>query len=252
MSTVGSVGSATTATTGDKSHLALNTEDFLKIMISELTNQDPFEPMKNQDLLNQMSAIQQINSSQSMATSFENLMGQFDTMILRQDINAAGNLVGQIVSGTNTAGNAAYGKVTAVNVDGADVMLSLDTGEQVRMQDVTRMGGRNSQDIIGQTVMTKLTGASKWTVGQVESVEIFEDQVKLSLSTDDLVPMGDVSILNIDNADLLMSRKLIATDGTEGTVIAISLKGDDQVELTIKTESDEEITLTMDEIAGIY
>ena len=35
----------------------LNTDDFLKIMLTELTNQDPFEPMKNQDLINQIPTI---------------------------------------------------------------------------------------------------------------------------------------------------------------------------------------------------
>ena len=41
----------------------LKTEDFIKMMITQLQNQDPMEPAKNEELLAQMSQIGQLQSS---------------------------------------------------------------------------------------------------------------------------------------------------------------------------------------------
>ncbi len=238
MSSVSSIDSYTTsaASTTAKEDLSLSTQDFLDIMITELTNQDPFEPMKNQDLLNQMSAIQQINSSQSMATSFETLMENFDAMLTRQDINSASAMVGQIVSGTNTSGASAYGKVVGVTVSGNNVLLGLDTGETMNLTDVEQFGGTNSQDIIGKVVMAKSANTGEILVGKVESVQIEEDAVYLKLEgKDDSVVLSQASILNIDNADLLMGRKVTSVEGVSGTVVGVTLLGDDQVQFSVET-----------------
>ena len=74
-------GGNTVFNVGDKSSQMLNTEDFLKIMITELTNQDPFEPMKNQDLLAQIASIQQLESSQNMTNTFTSVGDRFDMVV---------------------------------------------------------------------------------------------------------------------------------------------------------------------------
>ena len=96
MSPVNSIDSNSSVTAGSSARdmQTLSSDDFLKIMITELTNQDPLEPMQNQDLLNQMSTIQQMQSSQEMTRSFNELMSNFDSLLTRQAMGAATEMIG--------------------------------------------------------------------------------------------------------------------------------------------------------------
>ena len=66
--------------------MELKTEDFIKMMITQLQNQDPLEPAKNQELLAQMSQIGQLQSSTSLQ---ESLKG----MVLQNQIGSASALI---------------------------------------------------------------------------------------------------------------------------------------------------------------
>src|SRR5687767_15910443 len=56
--------------------LALKTEDFIKMMITQLQNQDPMEPAKNQELLAQMSQIGQLQSSTQLQETLKRFSAQ--------------------------------------------------------------------------------------------------------------------------------------------------------------------------------
>src|SRR5438477_13067402 len=58
------------------SKMALKPEDFIKMMITQLQNQDPMEPAKNEELLAQMSQIGQLQSSTDLQTSLKTLVMQ--------------------------------------------------------------------------------------------------------------------------------------------------------------------------------
>ena len=49
--------------------MVLKAEDFIKMMVTQLQNQDPMEPAKNDELLAQMSQIGQLQSSTSCRTA---------------------------------------------------------------------------------------------------------------------------------------------------------------------------------------
>ena len=46
----------------------LQTEDFIKMMVTQLQNQDPMKPASNQELMQQMSQISSMQSSSSLQT----------------------------------------------------------------------------------------------------------------------------------------------------------------------------------------
>ena len=54
------------AAAGESGFAALRSEDFIKVMLSELTNQDPFEPQDSAALLEQMSSLRNIESQLSL------------------------------------------------------------------------------------------------------------------------------------------------------------------------------------------
>jgi flagellar basal-body rod modification protein FlgD len=238
MATTSAITSTSTVseTTG-KSTQALTGDDFMQIMITELTNQDPFEPMKNQDLLNQMSTIQQMQSNQSMASSFESLMTNFNSLLSQDSMSTATKLIGQIVTGTTAAGQLTLGKVVAVSKDGDNIMLELDTGQKINWNDITRLGGNSTQDLVGDMAIGK-NSAGNYVVGKIDSVEMDAEQVLLNLKVNSdsgqesilTVPLSESSIITEDTADVLIGRSIESyVDGQtlQGTVKSVEWAGDE-------------------------
>ena len=248
--------STTTAATADATQ-TLSTDDFLQLLLTELTNQDPLEPMTNQDLLNQISSIQQLQSNKEMMSSFEGMVDKFDGFIdgfdgflenqnssidrldsfmVRQQLNSASQMIGQMVTGKNTAGNFTVGKVVAVNVEEGQVFLTLDTGEKINMDDMTRLGGTSSESLIGELAVGMSQGEN--VVGVVESMEIDNNgKVILTLKTKNElgeetkveVPLENISLINQDTAGYLIGSQVEGFAGDEfvqGTVTSYQLQSD--------------------------
>jgi flagellar basal-body rod modification protein FlgD len=110
--------------------LDLHPEDFIKMMITQLQNQDPMEPAKNEQLLAQMSEIGQLESSTQLQTSLK-------TLVMQSNIGAAGNLIGKMVQGLDEHGAPIKGLVNSVRVQDDQVALELDTGKTLAMTNVT-------------------------------------------------------------------------------------------------------------------
>jgi flagellar basal-body rod modification protein FlgD len=100
------------------------------MMITQLQNQDPLEPAKNQELLAQMSQIGQLQSQTMLQ---ESLQG----MVLQQSLGSAGNLIGKVVEGLDDSGEPLSGLVTSVRVEDGAVALELDNGKRLPLGKVT-------------------------------------------------------------------------------------------------------------------
>jgi flagellar basal-body rod modification protein FlgD len=92
---------------------ALDGEAFLRLMIAQLQNQNPFAPMDANEMLQQTAALSTVESLQQLAQSERLLMG------LAQASMAA-SLVGKHVTGLDAAGEQVAGVVTKVRftIDG--------------------------------------------------------------------------------------------------------------------------------------
>jgi flagellar basal-body rod modification protein FlgD len=112
------------------SNFQLSPSDFINMMVTQLQNQDPLDPTKNQDLLAQMSQIGQIQST----TQLQDLM---KNMSLQSSLGAAGGLIGKMVTGLDENGANLSGQVTSVGVAGTDVSLELDNGKTLKLASVT-------------------------------------------------------------------------------------------------------------------
>ena len=113
--------------------LGLKPEDFIKMMVTQLQNQDPLQPAKNEELLAQMSQIGQLESSTQLKESLK-------SMVLQNNIGAAGNLIGKSVQGLDDLNNSVKGLVNSVRVIDGNVALELDNGKTLAMDRVTSIG----------------------------------------------------------------------------------------------------------------
>jgi flagellar basal-body rod modification protein FlgD len=111
----------------------LTSGDFLKLMIQELVNQDPLNPLKNEDLLAQIS---QIKNMETLSKLDQTMTG----MRFQQGLATAGALLGTSVKGVSTAGANVSGlivKVTASNANGVNLVTS--EGYEIPVNKVTEI-----------------------------------------------------------------------------------------------------------------
>lgn len=91
--------------------------DFLKLMITQLQNQDPTKPLDNSDLFNQIGQLESIESSARLNDTLQSLA-------LGQGLSNAGALIGKQVQGLDDNGAQASGTVLGVLVqDGSPKLV---------------------------------------------------------------------------------------------------------------------------------
>ena len=126
MSTVTGTTATTTATsttTTAKQPGILNKDDFLKLLVGQMKNQDPMDPKANMDIgqMAQMSMMEQITN---MAASTQSLLDQTRA-------SSALGLVGRTVTYADGDGNPVSGVVKHVTMSGGAPSLTIDNVDGV-------------------------------------------------------------------------------------------------------------------------
>ena len=89
---------------------SLDANQFLKIIVAELQNQDPTQPMDNTQLAQQMGQIQSLTATTKLSSAV-------DTLQSGQSLTAASSLIGKKVQALTDAGDTVSGTVDKVTVD---------------------------------------------------------------------------------------------------------------------------------------
>jgi len=71
---------------------ALSSESFLKLLITELQNQDPTEPVGNEELLNQLSMMRNLQSNIELGNALKAITDN-------QQLSTAANFIGKSITG---------------------------------------------------------------------------------------------------------------------------------------------------------
>ncbi|MEN8178129.1 MAG: flagellar hook assembly protein FlgD [Pseudomonadota bacterium] len=107
----------------------LKLDDFMNLMVTELTHQDPFKPMENTELATQISQFATVSGIDDLNTSFSNLSS---TITSDQALQAA-NLVGHEVLVASNVGSLTHGGSLKGSVD----LPSSAGNVKVRISDAT-------------------------------------------------------------------------------------------------------------------
>ena len=114
-STTDTSTSTVSTSTGD-AFANLDMDDFIQLMITELQNQDPLNPMDNTQMLEQIGQIREISSNDKLTDTLESLM-------LGQGVSTAGSMIGQKVSGLSDASVRVEGIVNRVLIENGEAKL---------------------------------------------------------------------------------------------------------------------------------
>jgi flagellar basal-body rod modification protein FlgD len=89
----------------------LSQQDFLKLLVAQMTSQDPMKPTDSQDLLSQMTQFSTLNANNSIQTQ----LGQMQTL---NEFSEAGSLLGKQITLQVSDTATAQGVVTGVDTSG--------------------------------------------------------------------------------------------------------------------------------------
>ena len=116
-------GGASTAA-GANAFSALSSDQFVKIIFSELSHQDPLKPNDTSALLQQMSTLRTIQSSIDLSS-------KLDSLVQQNQFATAGNVIGKTVSGLTEDGRRVRDAVVSISRTAKGPVLNLRTGERV-------------------------------------------------------------------------------------------------------------------------
>jgi flagellar hook assembly protein FlgD len=135
MASVASVGvqgqQGAQVATGYDAFQEIDVDDFLKLMIAELQNQDPMNPTDTADMLNQFGQMREIAANDKLTETLE-------SVLLGQNMATAGGLIGRLVEGMTTESEKIIGQVDAVTVKNGEPQL-LVAGKNVALSNVLQI-----------------------------------------------------------------------------------------------------------------
>jgi flagellar basal-body rod modification protein FlgD len=133
VSSLGSGGAATSSAPATNAFSSLDTDQFVKIIFTELSNQDPMQPNDSQALLEQLSSLRNIQSG-------IDLSNKLNTLVAQNEMAAASGLIGHTISGIGEDNQRTQGVVRSVirTTDGGAV-LRLDNNALVRMSNMDQV-----------------------------------------------------------------------------------------------------------------
>lgn len=191
------------ATTGTSSSGVQATEDrFLKLLVTQMKNQDPLNPLDNAQVTSQMAQLSTVTGIEKLNTSLEAMSQSFMANQSLQAANMIGHSVlvpgntltlkdGTAIAGLDLQGNADKVEVTIKNKDGV-VVQTVDLGNQKAGSlpfawDGKDNGGNAAPDgnytfEVKATIGTDKVTVDKLALGQVSSVTLGATGVSLDVA----------------------------------------------------------------------
>lgn len=131
-----SISSSTTALSqkNEKAPGELGKDDFLRILVAQLSNQDPMKPMQDTEFIGQMAQF----SSLEQMTNMNGTMNQFLSNQLQSSMTDYAHLIGKSVEWTEN-NEKLSGTVDAVVYKDGSVLAELANGKQVNISLLERI-----------------------------------------------------------------------------------------------------------------
>jgi flagellar basal-body rod modification protein FlgD len=100
----------------------LTADDFMKLLIAQLQNQDPTNPLDNDALLSQISTMRNLQSNIELSQTLKSITGN-------QQLATASNFIGKYVAGRSTTQQDVAGVVYGAFVRDGQTYLGVDDYE---------------------------------------------------------------------------------------------------------------------------
>ena len=119
-----SKSSSSTNSTTSTSSTGVDYNTFLRLLIAEMKNQDPTNPMDTSQYMSQFAQLSSVE--QAMQTN-----NKLDALLSSQSLSQANGLIGKTVSFTDSTGASCSGKVASVSINSDGSVATLENGTKV-------------------------------------------------------------------------------------------------------------------------
>jgi len=132
---------------------SLGKDDFLKLLTTELTNQDPLQPMDNKDFIAQMAQFSSLEQMNNVSKSVQDLKTSMTTYFQQGLLSQGAALIGKQVSGIDTDGKTVIsGKVESVKwLDGNPQLNLLQTDGSYKTLEMNQITSVSEPSTSGTT-----------------------------------------------------------------------------------------------------
>jgi flagellar hook capping protein FlgD len=159
----------------------LGMDEFLKMMIAELQNQDPMNPMDNTQILEQIGQLREITSNDRLTSTLE-------AAFMGQNLATANNLMGQwLVAMSEDDGEVlAAGQVTQVSIENGIPRLHVGN-KTLAMEDISQIQSVDDAQALTHAMALlgrRIQGPSETTLLQPTSQDITGRVLRVSLASD--------------------------------------------------------------------
>ena len=129
-------------------------DDFLKLLVTELKNQDPMSPMDNKDFIAQMASFSSLEQMNNVATSVNDLHDTFASLTQQSLVSQGAALIGKQVTGLDADGKSISGVVDSVNFP-LNGPITLQIGSlTLNLNSVTKVSTVPNNEVSGTTADT--------------------------------------------------------------------------------------------------
>ncbi len=165
----------TTTNTSTNKSSSLGKDDFLKLLITQLENQDPLSPTNDTEFIAQMAQFSSLEQMQNLNMAMQT--------------TKASSMMGSLVTWSNDKGEILSGVVTGVQIVNGTPKLMIGSDTQIDVDKVVSLeplidttdSMNKATALIGKTV-TWNTGEGYNLSGVVQSVKMVNGQAKLQLA----------------------------------------------------------------------
>ncbi|WP_025034322.1 flagellar hook assembly protein FlgD [Bradyrhizobium sp. DOA9] len=116
--------SSATDTNSTTSSNSVDYNTFLQLLIAQMKNQDPTNPMDTAEYMSQFAQLSTVE--QAMQTN-----AKLDALLSSQSLSQANGLIGKTVSFTDSTGASFSGKVVSVSINSDGSIATLQDGTKV-------------------------------------------------------------------------------------------------------------------------
>ncbi|MBP3039467.1 flagellar hook assembly protein FlgD [Bacillaceae bacterium Marseille-Q3522] len=187
---------------------SLGKDDFLKILMAQLQNQDPLNPMEDRDFVSQLATFSSLEQLMNMGTSFEQFaQGQTENQLVSYS-----QFVGKEVTwhkleldqDNNPVTIEGNGRVASIQYKDNMVQFILEDGTVLEPGNISQVNNdvnpvmiQNASMMIGKTI-TYLNEEKEEVSAKVASVSIKDGQISLQLDDEQGTNIQLTQIIKIE------------------------------------------------------
>lgn len=139
----GSTGTTSNQSTTVSANSTLSKDDFLKLLVAQMTNQDPTAPMDSGQFVTQMAQFTSLEQTQNMGSAIDKLVATQADNSLSDKATMIGKKITWTESSTDENGNnistTLAGIVNAVNIKDGQISYVTDSGKTVDPSTITEV-----------------------------------------------------------------------------------------------------------------